>query len=54
VKNNEETFGDQTSRDFIRLICHDPELDFRLSQLLVLFGTDMPETHGGYAHHYGR
>lgn len=51
---DETAYWDRVSREFIRLICSDPELDFRLSRLLILFGIDMPETHGGYAHHYGR
>ena len=36
---------------FIHIMASDPDLDYRLSRLLLLFATDMPETYGGYAHH---
>lgn len=39
------------SKRFIHIVCSDPQLDFDLSRLLVLFATDMPETYGGYGHH---
>jgi hypothetical protein len=39
------------TRRFIRIVTNDVDLDIRLSRLLSLFATDMPETTGGYAHH---
>ena len=39
------------TRRFLQTVCYDPDLDQRLSRLLVLFATDMPETYGDYAHH---
>lgn len=39
------------TKRFLRIVCHDPELDYRLSRLLALFATDMPTTYGDYAHH---
>jgi hypothetical protein len=42
---------DQQTRVFLRLIASDPELDHKLSSILCLFATDMPQTKGGYAHH---
>jgi hypothetical protein len=42
---------DETTRRFLRIVTSDPDLDFRLGRVLMLFGTEMPVTHGGYAHH---
>ena len=42
---------DKVTRQFIRIICSDPELDFCVSRLVGLFGVDEPETQGGWAHH---
>lgn len=36
---------------FLRMMCADPQLDYDLSHLLMLFAVDMPKTSGGYAHH---
>ena len=36
---------------FIHIVGSDPDLDYRLSRLLILFATDMPRTYGDYAHH---
>jgi hypothetical protein len=47
---NVEDWDSVTSR-FLRIVTIDPDLDYRLSCLLVLFATDMPKTVGGYAHH---
>jgi len=42
---------DEITRQFLGIVTADSELDYRLGQVLMLFGTDMPVTHGGYAHH---
>jgi hypothetical protein len=42
---------DSVTSRFIRIMCHDPDLDVRLARLLALFATDMPKLTGDYAHH---
>ena len=39
------------TKRFIGIVCSDPDLDYRLSRLLVLFAPEMPRTYGDYASH---
>lgn len=42
---------DEISKEFIWIIGSDPDLDYRLGRILLLFAVDMPEMSGGYCHH---
>ena len=39
------------SKRFIWMMTRDPQLDYDLGRLLLLFAVDMPITQGDYAHH---